>query len=126
MHWMALAAGGALGAILRFWISHHVYGWLGKQFAWGTLAVNVLGSFIMGFMAVWLIDKLGASESVRLFVMTGFLGALTTFSTFSFETLQYLQVGEVHKALLNILVSVALCLLAVWAGFAAGRMTLTE
>lgn len=126
MQWFALAMGGALGAMARFWISHHIYGLLGKSFAWGTLAVNVLGSFIMGFMAIWLIDKLGTSNEWRLFIMTGFLGALTTFSTFSFETLQYLQVGEVHKALINIAVSVGLCLLAVWLGFLAGKMTLTE
>ncbi len=126
MHWLALAAGGALGAVSRFWISHQVYQLLGKQFAWGTLAVNVLGSFIMGFMAVWLVDKLAASVEWRLFVMTGFLGALTTFSTFSFETLQYLQTGEPTKALVNVLVSVVVCLLAVWLGFHAGKWTLTE
>ncbi len=126
MQWIALAAGGALGAVSRFWISHHIYQLLGKQFAWGTLAVNVLGSFLMGFLAVWLVDKLSAAPEWRLFWMTGFLGALTTFSTFSFETLQFIQVGEVNKALVNITVSVAVCLLAVWAGFTLGRMTLTE
>ena len=126
MQWVAVAAGGAFGAMSRFWISHHVYQLMGKQFAWGTLMVNVLGSFIMGFMAVWLIDKLGASSEWRLFVMTGFLGALTTFSTFSFETLQYLQVGEFNKALANIVVSVVICLVAVWLGFNTGKLTLTE
>ena len=126
MQWLALALGGALGAVSRFWLSHHVYQLLGKQFAWGTLAVNVLGSFIMGFMAVWLVDKLAASTEWRLFVMTGFLGALTTFSTFSFETLQYLQTGEPGKALANVLISVVVCLLAVWLGFHAGKWTLTE
>lgn len=126
MQWFALAAGGALGAMSRFWLSHHAYQLLGKNFAWGTLVVNVLGSFIMGFMAVWLIDKLAASPEWRLFIMTGFLGALTTFSTFSFETLQYFQTGEPAKALINIAASVLLCLLAVWLGFNAGKMTLTE
>ncbi|HID00644.1 MAG TPA: fluoride efflux transporter CrcB [Piscirickettsiaceae bacterium] len=126
MQWLALALGGALGAVSRFWLSHHVYQWLGKQFAWGTLAVNVLGSFLMGFMAVWLVNKLAVSSEWRLFVMTGFLGALTTFSTFSFETLQYLQTGELGKALANVLISVLLCLLAVWLGFHAGKWTLTE
>ncbi len=126
MQWVALALGGAIGAVGRFWLSHHVYQWLGKNFAWGTLAVNVLGSFLMGALAVWLINKIDASVAWRLFIMTGFLGAFTTFSTFSFETLQYLQTGEFSKALLNIMLNVCLCLGAVWLGFHAGKMTLTE
>ncbi len=119
--WTAIAAGGALGAVSRFAMSHQVYQWLGRDFAWGTLSVNVLGSFLMGFLAVLLVDKLGASNEWRAFFMVGFLGAFTTFSTFSFETLQYLQVGELSKAVLNMAVSFVACLLAVWLGFIAAR-----
>ncbi|MBF6058341.1 MULTISPECIES: fluoride efflux transporter CrcB [Thiomicrorhabdus] len=123
--WFAVASGGALGAMARFFVSHHTYEWLGRDFAWGTLAVNVVGSFIMGFMAILLVDKLEASPEIRSFIMVGFLGAFTTFSTFSFETVQYLQLGEFIKAAANIVVSVLTCLLAVWAGLALGRQLLT-
>lgn len=119
--WTAIAAGGALGAVARFAMSHQVYQWFGRDFAWGTLSVNVLGSFLMGFLAVLLVDKLGAATEWRAFLLVGFLGAFTTFSTFSFETLQYLQVGEVSKAVLNMAVSFIACLLAVWLGFIAAR-----
>ena len=123
--WFAIALGGALGATARFAMSHQVYQWFGREFAWGTLSVNVLGSFVMGIVAVLLVDKLGASNEWRAFVMVGFLGAFTTFSTFSFETMQYIQIGELNKAMLNIAVSLVSCLLAVWMGLMAGRQFLT-
>ena len=123
--WFAIAAGGALGATARFAMSHHVYQWFGRDFAWGTLSVNVLGSFVMGLVAVLLVDKLDASPEWRAFIMVGFLGAFTTFSTFSFETMQYIQVGEFNKALLNMALSLISCLVAVWAGLVLGRQFLT-
>ncbi|BCN93028.1 putative fluoride ion transporter CrcB [Thiomicrorhabdus immobilis] len=119
--WFAIAMGGALGATARFAMSHQVYQWFGRDFAWGTLSVNMLGSFIMGLMAVLLVDKLGVSTEWRAFIMVGFLGAFTTFSTFSFETMQYLEVGEINKAFMNIAISVLTCLVAVWLGMLAGR-----
>lgn len=117
----AVALGGGLGAVSRFAMSHQVYQWFGRDFAWGTLSVNVLGSFAMGLLAVLLVDKLGASTEWRAFIMVGFLGAFTTFSTFSYETMEYIQVGEINKAFLNILVSVVTCLAAVWLGMLAAR-----
>ena len=119
--WFAIAMGGALGATARFAMSHQVYQWFGREFAWGTLSVNVLGSFIMGLIAVLLVDKLALSTEWRAFVMVGFLGAFTTFSTFSYETMQYIQVGEINKAFINIAVSVVTCLVAVWIGMLAAR-----
>ncbi|MDG6773306.1 fluoride efflux transporter CrcB [Thiomicrorhabdus sp. ZW0627] len=119
--WLAIAAGGALGAVSRFAVSHQTYQWFGRDFAWGTLSVNLIGSFIMGVVAVLLVDKLGASNEWRSFIMVGFLGAFTTFSTFSFETMQYIEVGEMNKALANIAVSVITCLVAVWLGMLAAR-----
>ncbi|MDG6777672.1 fluoride efflux transporter CrcB [Thiomicrorhabdus sp. zzn3] len=121
LSWLAVAAGGALGAVSRFAMSHQVYQWFGREFAWGTLSVNVLGSFIMGLVAVLLVDKLGASNEWRAFIMVGFLGAFTTFSTFSYETLQYIQIGELSKAVMNIGVSVVVCLLAVLLGMLIAR-----
>lgn len=119
--WMAIALGGALGASARFAMSHQVYQWFGREFAWGTLSVNVIGSFVMGFIAVLLVDKFDVSAEWRAFIMVGFLGAFTTFSTFSYETMQYIQVGEISKAMLNIMVSVVVCLLAIWLGMLAGK-----
>lgn len=119
--WFAIAAGGALGAVSRFAMSHQVYEWLGRDFAWGTLSVNVVGSFIMGLLAVLLVDKFAVSTELKAFIMVGFLGAFTTFSTFSFETLQYLQIGELSKAFLNMFVSLTSCLIAVWLGVLAAR-----
>ncbi len=126
MQWLAIALGGALGATSRFWVSHQVYQLMGRNFAWGTLSVNIIGSFVMGVVAVLLVDKFATSNEVRSFVMVGFLGAFTTFSTFSFETMQYLELGEINKALMNIAVSVVACLLAVGAGLWVGRQFLVE
>ena len=119
--WFAIAMGGALGATARFAMSHQVYQWFGRDFAWGTLSVNVLGSFIMGMIAVLFVDKLALSTEWRAFIMVGFLGAFTTFSTFSYETMQYIEVGEINKAFINIAVSVVTCLIAVWIGMLAAR-----
>jgi len=119
--WFAIAMGGALGATARFAMSHHVYQWFGRDFAWGTLSVNILGSFIMGLIAVLFVDKFGVSTEWRAFIMVGFLGAFTTFSTFSYETMQYIEVGEINKAFLNIAVSIITCLVAVWLGMLAAR-----
>ena len=119
--WFAIAAGGALGAVSRFAMSHQVYQWFGRDFAWGTLSVNILGSFFMGLVAVLLVDKFSVSTELKAFIMVGFLGAFTTFSTFSFETLQYLQIGEISKAFFNMALSFSSCLLAVWLGFIAAK-----
>lgn len=119
--WFAIAMGGALGAVARFAMSHQVYQLFGRDFAWGTLSVNVLGSFVMGLVAVLLVDKFAVAQEWRAFIMVGFLGAFTTFSTFSYETMEYIQVGEINKAFLNIALSLVTCLVAVWAGMLAAR-----
>lgn len=124
--WWAIAAGGALGAVARFAVSHQVYLWFGRDFAWGTLAVNVAGSFAMGLLAVLLIDKWSLSNEWRSFILVGFLGAFTTFSTFSYETMQYIQVGEMTKALANMALSLTLTLSAVWLGMIGGRQFLAS
>ncbi|GAB6069801.1 fluoride efflux transporter CrcB [Thiomicrorhabdus hydrogeniphila] len=119
--WFAIAMGGALGAMSRFAVSHQVYQIFGREFAWGTLSVNVIGSFIMGLTAVLLVEKLAVSNEWRAFIMVGFLGAFTTFSTFSYETMQYIEIGDFSKAMLNIGVSVITCLVAVWLGMLAAK-----
>ena len=119
--WLAIAAGGACGSVLRFWMSGAVYAWLGRDFPYGTLAVNVLGSLFMGFLSVLMIERMSIGPEWRAALLVGVLGAFTTFSTFSMETLNLLENGAVIKAVANAMVSVMLCLMAVWLGVVAGR-----
>ncbi len=121
MQALAIAAGGALGALLRFWVSTAVYGWLGRAFPWGTLAVNLLGSAAMGVLYILLLERLTTGPEIRALLLVGFLGAFTTFSTFSIETFNLIEQAEIGKALLNVGVSVVACVLAAWAGVILGR-----
>lgn len=118
---LAIAGGGALGAVMRFMVSSGVYRVFGKDFPYGTLTVNVVGSFFMGLCFILMIERNLLSMEWRSVIMVGFLGAFTTFSTFSMETLTLLESGELSKALLNILLSVSLCLVATWVGLTIGR-----
>jgi len=121
MQALAIAAGGAVGALLRFWMSNGIYSLVGRTFPYGTLAVNVLGSLLMGLLYVLLIDKLVLGAHWRAALLVGLLGAFTTFSTFSIETLNLIEEGELVRALLNVLLSVVLCLGAAWVGMLMGR-----
>lgn len=121
MQLVAIAAGGALGAVFRFWLSTATYTLLGRGFPYGTLLVNILGSFLMGMATVLLIERLAVSAEWRAAILIGLLGAFTTFSTFSMETYNLVIDGAVFKAALNVLASVILCLLAVWMGIVLGR-----
>jgi CrcB protein len=118
---MAIAAGGALGAVLRYWASTAVYTWAGRGFPWGTLAVNVLGSLMMGLLSVWLLERMTQSAEWRAFLLIGLLGAFTTFSAFSIETLSLIEQGQHVKALVNALSSVLLCVAAAWIGVVLAR-----
>lgn len=100
-------AGGGLGAVCRYFVTTHVGARLGTYFPWGTLVVNTAGSFLMGLilgMLLLLTERMGSgiSESARLFLTVGFLGGLTTFSSFSMETLTLLRGGSTFYALANI------------------------
>ena len=114
-----MGLGGFFGALSRFLISGFVQKLLQTTFPVGTLTVNVLGSFLIGFL-VLLFETLIAPEWKAFFV-TGFLGALTTFSTFSYETVVFIQEGLWIKALLNVLLNVLLCLFATLLGMATYR-----
>lgn len=118
---LAIAIGGAVGAVLRFTVSTSVHRVVGKDFPYGTLTVNVLGSLLMGFLFIMLVERQISSIELRSGVLFGILGAFTTFSSFSFETLALLESGDWGKALLNVLMSVTLCLLATWIGLGIGR-----
>ncbi|MEJ2321471.1 MAG: fluoride efflux transporter CrcB [Gammaproteobacteria bacterium] len=117
---LLIAVGGAFGAISRYGLSSLVYQLTGRGFPWGTLMVNVTGSLLMGFLSVWLIERI-ASSDLRALLMVGFLGALTTFSTFSLETLELIEDGALARAFANMLVSVVVCVAAAWAGVLIAR-----
>lgn len=107
---------------MRFWLSTAIYAWLGRSFPWGTLGVNVLGSFLMGLLAILLVERMTSLPEVRAFFLIGFLGAFTTFSTFSMETFNLLEQGETLVALTNVFASVLLCILATLSGVLLGRL----
>jgi fluoride exporter len=117
---LAVALAGALGALARWGIG----AWFGHRFPtfpWGTMVINVSGSFILGVMFAVLVERNVGSTTLRLALMTGLLGAYTTFSTFSLETFRLFEDGATGSALANIGFSVILGLLAVWLGVVAGR-----
>lgn len=108
---------GAAGALCRYGLVRIITPVLQPgQFPVGTWIVNILGSFLFGFLFVWISQRVSLQETLRLSLLVGFLGAFTTFSSFSFESLRLLQSGFVLTALIYILSSVALCLLATWFG----------
>lgn len=116
-----IATGGATGALLRYWMSNGVYALLGRDFPYGTLAVNVTGSLTMGVLYILLFERMDISIEWRAGLMIGLLGAFTTFSTFSIETLNLIEAGEQFRAGLNILLSMSLCILGCWIGMLIGR-----
>ncbi len=118
---IAIAAGGALGSLLRFWASNGVYALLGRAFPYGTLTVNVVGSLAMGFLYVLLIERMSVGPEARAAVLIGLLGGFTTFSSFSIETMNLIEQAEYLKAILNMLLSVLICVPAAWLGLLAAR-----
>ena len=118
---LAIAAGGAIGAVLRYWVSTAVQGRSASVFPYGTFTVNVVGSLLIGFLYIWLIERMAAGPAVRAFALVGVLGAFTTFSTFSMETLNLMEAGHLGKALVNVLASVIVCTGAAGLGVLAAR-----
>jgi CrcB protein len=120
-----VGCGGFAGAVARYLVSGWTYGWLGTRLPYGTLAVNVLGSLLLGAVACLGSERLGVvTPEARALVAIGFLGAFTTFSTFSWETFRLLQEGSLWLAAVNIAANVVLCVAAVAAGFLLVRTLL--
>lgn len=118
---VAIAAGGAMGALFRYWVSIGVHKLAGTEFPYGTLTVNVAGSLLMGALYVLFIERMDVDPLWRGALLIGLLGAFTTFSTFSMETLNLVENGEPLRALANVAASVTLCIIACWIGVVAGR-----
>lgn len=113
-----IAAGGALGACMRYFVTSNIDSWFGKALPFGTLTVNVVGSFSLALLYGFIERHELVESPYRALIGVGLLGAFTTFSTFSIETLTLLENGLIMKAVANVLLNVCLCLLAGWAAIA--------
>ncbi len=117
----AIAIGGAAGSVLRYGVSQGIHTLVGRGFPWGTLVVNSLGSLLVGFIFVYLVERSAVSEVLRATLFIGLLGGFTTFSTFSLETLVLIEEASYFKAVVNIFISVVLCLGGAWLGMTLAR-----
>jgi fluoride exporter len=122
--WLAVAAGGAIGSLARFWLAAAMTALTGPRFPWGTLLINVLGSGVIGLVAAVTLApaRVALHPDLRVFLMVGMCGGFTTFSAFSLQTLELLQAGDSGPAVLYVAGSVILCLAAVWCGWLLGRV----
>jgi len=116
-----VAAGGALGSAARYLVNVAAGRLLGPEFPWGTLAVNVAGSFVMGLLIALMALKMQVSQEVRAFLTTGVLGGFTTFSAFSLDFALLVERRETGLAALYVIASVGLSLAAIFAGLKLGR-----
>ncbi len=114
--YLAIAIGGTLGCWARYAMTDIVQALFGRAFPTATLCINVLGSFLMGFLFIATLDRVSISPAVRAGILTGGLGGFTTFSTFSMETLLLAEQGETLKAVVYVTLSIALGLTAVFGG----------
>lgn len=118
---MSIGLGGFLGAISRYILSGWAHSALGARFPFGTFLVNVLGSVLLGFVYTLSIDRGGFSPELRMAITVGFLGSLTTFSTFSLETFNLINDGSIYLSALNIMINVTFSIMAVILGVELAR-----
>ena len=121
MTYLAVAFGGALGAMSRYWV-YNSYAHLDSRFPWATLTVNVAGSFLIGIAFILITERLELGPYWRGIVTVGFLGAFTTFSTFSMDTIGLLEQGQYTSAIIYVLSSVAVCIIAAWLGLSLAKI----
>jgi len=117
--------GGAIGSILRFLTSILAAHWFGAEFPYGTMIVNLSGAFVIGVVQQIGGETLLIPDNVRIFLTTGMMGGLTTYSTFSYETVRLMETNAWHQAWINIFVTTTVCLGLCFLGMAVGRLVLT-
>ena len=121
MNFLYVGIGGALGSMARFWAAGAVARATGPAFPYGTILINILGSFVIGWFAGLAVSKQPPSPDLRAFVMAGLCGGFTTFSAFSLQTFELMREGRTMAAAANVCVSVVLCVAVCGAGLALGR-----
>ncbi len=119
--YLVIGVGGFLGSIARYWVGNYIGGRFGMRFPFGTVAINISGSFLIGLIVALIAHRAHWSANWSYLIPIGFIGAYTTFSTFELETLRTFQEGEVLLAFLNVILSVVLGFVAVWLGMITGR-----
>ena len=122
--YLAIAFGGALGTVSRYWLTVSIERFNGTGFPLGTFMVNLLGSFLIGLLYILFAEKLSVADQWRPVIITGFLGAMTTFSTFSLDALLLFQQGHYNTALFYVLSSVMICIFAAYVGMQIARILL--
>jgi fluoride exporter len=119
---LAIAAAGAIGSLARYWLSALVQRWTGSPFPWGTFAVNIIGSFLFGLIWTLAEERLAISAETRIIVLTGFMGAFTTFSTFAFETSMFVRDSQWLLVAGNIAAQILVGITAVLIGMRVGQI----
>ena len=122
MNLLLVAFGGAAGSVLRYLVGVWTLRAFGPNFPWGTITVNIIGSFVIGLLVEIVARRFNASAELRLLLVTGFLGGFTTFSAFSLDFMLLFERGQMMAAVGYLMASVLLALLAVFAGLSLGRM----
>jgi CrcB protein len=123
-HVLLVAAGGAIGSVLRYLVAMLALAWLGPAFPWGTMLVNLVGSFLIGVVQALAAEGLVLGEDARLFLSTGVMGGLTTYSAFSYESVRLFETGAWTAAGLNIVLTTVACLALCLLGLTTVRLLL--
>jgi CrcB protein len=122
LDFLAISLGAVVGANLRYWMSRWAVRWLGPVFPYGTLSINVLGSFVLGFLLVWTSERVLVDPRWRLLIAVGFCGGYTTFSSYAYETIAFFQQGQWMLMAANFLANNLLACAAVVGGMALARV----
>ncbi len=122
LDFLAISAGAVVGANLRYWMSRSAVRLLGPVFPYGTLTINVLGSFVLGFFLVWTSERVLVDPRWRLLIAVGFCGGYTTFSSYAYETMAFFEQGQWTLMAANFLANNLLACAAVLAGMAVARV----
>ena len=122
LNYILVSAGAAIGGVLRYGISSYIQRNISVVFPYGTLVVNVVGSFILGIIMFYLNEKELIGSELRLFLTVGFCGGFTTFSTFSYETLTLFRDSEFGLAIYNVLLNVVLCLVGIYLAYLISKL----